>query len=159
MLKTKEAYINDYRERYKALEAKNELWRLRVTEAEFIIKLDEIFAYAIKEKKSNCLNDYAIESNQKGAIAVMMMNVLTIEEAKAQFERNRILANEYFQEAAPEIQERIKNYILPLNQYKIRTINSALQRNQITIDMFPPQIKAAFVLTRQYESLVKRQKH
>jgi hypothetical protein len=86
-MKTTEEHLDDYLDKYNKLKKKNELWRLRVTPEKFLTEIERIRAYGIEQRKNNYLNEYAIQKNQEGMIAVMLMDVMKKEETIAQFKR------------------------------------------------------------------------
>ena len=90
-MKTNEEYLEDYFYKQNNLSKKGELWRLRVTEHEFISKIEEIREWGKKARQSNYLNKYHIQRNEEAQVSVMLMDKLTIEECKEQV---RILKQE-----------------------------------------------------------------
>lgn len=89
-MKTTEEYLDDYFDHYNDLKWRNETWRLRCSAEEFLAELDEIKKGAKESRKSGYLNEYHIQSNVRGQIAVLLMEKMTVEEFKEQCERHKI---------------------------------------------------------------------
>ncbi len=81
-MKSTEEYIKDYQNKYKSLSGKDELCRLRVSLQEFLQEIERIRNYEIEQKKSAYLTAYHIQSNIEGMISVMLMNKVSLDEAK-----------------------------------------------------------------------------
>ena len=81
-MKSNEEYLQAYHLQVKSLEEKGELWRLRVSDIESISKVEEIRRYGIDARKSSQLNDHHIQRNEEAQVSIMIMNILTFEEAK-----------------------------------------------------------------------------
>jgi rubrerythrin len=156
ILKTTGQYLADYLKKYNELASKNELWRLRVTEQEFVTEIEKIRAWGAEARKANYLNEYAITRGENGQVAVLLMNKLTPEEAREQIKRNAEAAALQFAEEAPQIQEQLKKIQTPLRFKDVTNLYSWLCRKQITMAMMPKEVLEAFSKTRQYQTLLKR---
>ena len=90
-MKTTEEYLNDYLDKQKELSKKGELWRLRVTQEEFIKEIEKIRAYGFELRKSSSLTltEYHIQRNEEGQVAIMLMDTFTLDEMKEQVRRNK----------------------------------------------------------------------
>jgi len=102
-VKTTEEYLNDYFDKQNELSRKGERWRLRVTPEEFLAEIEKIRVFEIEKRKSNTLNEYHIQRSIQGMISIMLMNRVTLDEARDQFERLRKSSEEEFAQEAPEI--------------------------------------------------------
>lgn len=149
-------YLNDYHQKKFSLEAKGELWRLRVTEDEFIAGLEKIRSYGEEARKGNYLTEYHIERNEEGQVSVMLMDILTIEEMIEQFNRLKNNSQEQFAKEAPEIQRRIKNLTTPLKFHDAVKIYRYLIRKQISLEMLPENVLEEFKKTRHFRLLMSR---
>src|ERR1035437_7164018 len=114
-MKSNEEYLKDFHQKQEDLTVKGELWRLRVTEEEFLTEIEKIRTYEIENKKNNHLNEYHIQRNVEGMIAIMLMDIVTFEEAKDQTNRLTKSSEEDFAKDAPEIQKRLKLIQTPLS--------------------------------------------
>ncbi len=155
-MKTTEEYLDDYFDKYNKLKKQNELWRLRVTPQEFLLEVERIRAYGIEQRKTKYLNEYHIQKNQEGMIAVMLMDAMTHLEIKEQFDRLDIECKIQYAIAAPEIQERLKKIQTPLKFNDVVSIYRWLFRKQITLDMLSKEVFEEFRNTRQYEVYIER---
>lgn len=152
-MKSNEEYLNDFHLKKKELEERGELWRLRVTEEEFISEIDRIRKESIESRKGSSLNEYHIQRNEEEQIEIMLMEKATYEEAKEQFERLRKSGEEYFAKEAPEIQKLVKLINTPLKIRDTRNIYRWLYRKQIIIDMLPENVLKEFITTKHYRNL------
>ena len=155
-MKTTEEYLDDYFDNQNDLSSKGERWRLRVTPEEFIKEIERIRAYGIEARKSNYLTDYHIQRNEEGMVSIMLMDRVTLAEAKSQFERHRIESEKYFAKEAPKIQEQLKEIKAPLVFEEIVFIYKALWRKQITIEMLSESAFEEFKVTDHYEKIIRR---
>ncbi len=153
-----EFYLAQYNTKVQELTAKNELWRLRVSEQEFLQKIEELRIYEAKEKESKCLNDYHIESNVKGSVAVMLMDKMTIEEMKTQSKRMQEYADIGFQKEAPKIKILAEKITAPITNRDTIYIYRWLFRNQIQLTDLKPDVLKEFQQTRNYQTLINRKK-
>ena len=152
-MKSNEEYLNDFHLKKKELEERGELWRLRVTEDEFISEIERIRKESIESRKGSSLNEYHIQRNEEEQIEIMLMEKATYEEAKEQFERLRKSGEEYFAKEAPEIHKLVKLINTPLKFKDSRNIYLWLYRKQITIDMLPENVLKEFITTKHYRNL------
>jgi hypothetical protein len=150
-LKSTEAYLDDYLDKYNELKKLNELWRMRVTPQQFLTEIDRIRAYGIEARKNNYHNEYAITQYEKGKVEIMLMNNLTIEEMKAQVAWLNISQEIEFANAMPQIKARLNTIKTPLKFADVRNIYQWLFRKQITLEMLPPLVLEDFSKTRQYK--------
>jgi hypothetical protein len=157
-MKTAEEHLDDYLDKYNVLKKKNELWRLRVTPEKFLAEIERIRAYGIEQRKINYLNEYAIQKNQEGMIAIMLMDVMTKEETIAQFKRIAELNKKQFALEAPKVQERVKQIQTPLKFEDTKRICTGLFRKQITLEMLSKEVFEEFSKTPQYKSYLVRNK-
>ncbi|MBX7109302.1 MAG: hypothetical protein K1X61_11700 [Chitinophagales bacterium] len=155
-MKTTEDYLDDYLDKYNELKNKNELWRLRVTPEKFLAEIERIRAYGIEQRKSNYLNEYHIQRNQEGMIAVMLMDAMTLDEMIEQANRLSEAAKLQFAEEAPEVQKQVKKIQTPLKLDDSRRIYTWLFRKQITLEMLSKEVFEEFSKTRQYQSLINK---
>ncbi len=63
------------------------MWRLRVTEQEFLAEVEKIRALGAEARKSNYQNEFSIKSGEDGQVAILLMDTVTIEEAREQVKR------------------------------------------------------------------------
>ncbi|MCF8373417.1 MAG: hypothetical protein K9H64_17495 [Bacteroidales bacterium] len=155
-MKSNEEYLNDYFQKQNELSRKGELWRLRVTPEEFLSEIDRIRNYEIENKKSNHLNEYHIRRNVDGMIEVMLMDRVTIQEAKEQLNRHRKDSEEYFAEEVPDIKRRLKLIQTPLSFRNIVNIYKWLWYKQITIEMIPENVLTEFIKTKHYAKIISK---
>src|ERR1035437_2356960 len=95
-MESNEKYLEKYFLKKMELEQKGELWRLRVTQVEFLTEIQRLREYEIDAKKNSKLNEYHIQRNIEGTIAVMLMDSFTLEEAKEQTKRQSEASEEEF---------------------------------------------------------------
>ena len=148
-----EKYLEKYLLKKAELEKKGELWRLRVTQAEFLSEIERLKEYEIYSKTNSSLNDYHIQRNIEGTISVMLMDACTLEEAKEQTQRLHDESEKRFAEEAPMIRERLLLIETPLKFRDSANIYRWIFRNQISIDMLPIKVKDEFTKTRHYKTL------
>ena len=67
-MESNEKYLGKYLLKKMELEQKGELWRLRVTEEEFLSEIQRLREYEIDAKKNGSLNEYHIQRNIDGTI-------------------------------------------------------------------------------------------
>lgn len=87
-MRTTEEYLNDYYNKVNELADKGELWRLRVTEVEFVSEIERLRKFEEEMKDCKTLNQYHIQRNIESSVAVMLMNRMTNEEMRRQIENN-----------------------------------------------------------------------
>jgi len=155
-MESNEKYLEKYIQKKMELEQKGELWRLRVTQAEFISEIQRLRQYEIDSKENSTLNEYHIQRNIEGTISVMLMDILTLEEARGQTKKLSEASEKEFAEEAPLIREGLKSIKTPLSFRDAANIYRWIFRKQISIDMLPLNVKDEFTKTRHYESLKKR---
>lgn len=148
-----EKYLEEYLLKKAELEKKGELWRLRVTQEEFLSEIQRLRKYEIDMKGNSTLNEYHIQQNIEGTISVMLMDACTLEEVKEQTKRHNEESEKYFAEEAPMIRERLILIKTPLKFRDSANIYRWIFRNQISIDMLPLKVKDEFTKTRHYEAL------
>ncbi len=155
-MKTTEEYLNDYFDKQNELSKKGERWRLRVTPEEFLAEIVKIRVFEIEKRKYNTLNEYHIQRSIQGMISIMLMNRVTLEEARDQFERLSKSSDEEFAQETPEIQKRLSLIQTPLKFRDIVNIYKWLWRKQITMEMISPDVLNEFIKTRHYEKIIRR---
>ncbi|MFA6089844.1 MAG: hypothetical protein WC755_08355 [Candidatus Woesearchaeota archaeon] len=153
-MKTNEEYLADYNNKKSELSSKKELWRLRFTSEEFLSEINRIRTYEIESRISNHINDYHIQKNIEGMIEVMLMDRVTIEEAKEQSDILRKASEDYFVKEVPEIKKRLKLIQIPLNSMDSYNIYKWLLRKQITIEMIPENVLSEFKKTKHYNAII-----
>ncbi len=153
-----EVYFKKYLLKKAELEEKGELWRLRVTQEEFLSEIERLREYEIIAKKDGTLNEYSIQRNIEGTISIMLMDILTFEEAKEQADRIHEASEKQFAEEAPKIIERLKFIETPLKFRDSAKIYRWIFRKQIAIDMLPANVKEEFAKTNHYEMLKNMKK-
>ena len=146
-MESDEKYLEEYLLKKAELEAKDELWRLRVTQEEFLKEIQRLRKYEIDAKNST-LNEYHIQRNIEGTISVMLMDACTLEEMKEQAKRINEESKKYFAEEAPMIRERLILIKTPLRFRDSANIYLWIVRKQISIDMLPLKVKEEFTKTR-----------
>jgi len=151
-MESDEKYLEEYLLKKAELEAKGELWRLRVTQEEFLKEIQRLRKYEIDAKNST-LNEYHIQRNIEGTISVMLMESCTLEEMKEQAKRINEESEKDFAEEAPMIKERLVLIETPLKFRDSANIYLWISRNQISIDMLPLKVKDEFTKTRHYKRL------
>lgn len=152
-MKSNEEYLNEYHLKKKELEERGELWRLRVTEDEFISEIERIRKKGIESRKGSSLNEYHLQRNEEGQIEIMLMKNATYEEKLEQAERINKESELEFAKEAPEIQKLVKLINTPLKFKDTRNIYLWLNRKQITIDMLPENVLKEFITTKHYKNL------
>ena len=155
-MKTNEEYLDDYFDNQNELSRKGEQWRLRLTPEEFIEEIERIRAAGIEARKSDYFTEYHIQKNEEGGVAILLMDRVTIEEAKEQFDRLRKEREKRLAEIAPEVQKEIKLIQAPLNFGEILFIFKALWHKQITIEMLSKPVFDEFKETEHYQSILRR---
>lgn len=155
-MKTTEEYSNDYFDKLNELSGKGEQWRIRVTHEEFLSEIEKIRAYEINVRKGKHLNEYHIQRNIEGMISVLLMDSVTIEEAREQFERLRKAGEESFADEAPEIKQRLEHIQTPLSYRDTVNIYKWLLRKQITVEMISENVFNEFTKTKHYEMIIRR---
>lgn len=88
-------------------------------------------------------------------IEIALMDKLTIEEAKGQFEIMQKSELDFYKTDAPRLQKNTKNLQPPLKFKNIIAIYKGLLVKQITLEMIPEKVLEEFKKTRQYE-IIKR---
>lgn len=151
-MESDEKYLEEYLLKKAELETKGELWRLRVTQEEFLKEIQRLRKYEIDAKNST-LNEYHIQRNIEGTISVMLMESCTLEEMKEQAKRINEESEKDFAEEAPMIKERLVLIETPLKFRDSANIYLWISRNQISIDMLPLKVKDEFTKTRHYKRL------
>ncbi len=157
-MQSTEKYLKVYRTKKEELSKKNELWRLRITEEEFLKEIDRLKQYEKNNKESKHLNDYHIERNIDTCIEVMLMNKPTTEEVIAQITSMTKASEEQFVSEATEIQNKLPFIKIPLRSRDARNIYVWIFRKQISIDMLPLKVKDDFIKTKHYETLKNMKK-
>ncbi|NVN95144.1 MAG: hypothetical protein HXX18_07675 [Bacteroidetes bacterium] len=157
-MESNEKYINDFLFKKAELEAKGELWRLRVTQEEFLSEIQRLRKYEIDAKKNSTLNEYHIQQNIEGIISIMLMDACTFKEMKEQAKRLSEESEKDFAEEAPMIRERLILIETPLKFRDSVNIYLWIFRNQISIEMLPSKVKDEFTKTRHYEKLKNMKK-
>ncbi len=56
-MKTTEAYLDDYLDKYNSLKSKNELWRLKYTSQEFLKIVERAKSRAAEDREMGSLNE------------------------------------------------------------------------------------------------------
>ena len=154
LMKTTEEYSKDYFDKLNELSSKGEQWRIRVTHEEFLLEIERIRAYEIDMRKSEHLNEYHIQRNVEGMISVMLMEGVTIEEAREQYEMLRKTSEVFFAEEAPEIKLRLEQIQTPLSHRDTVNIYNWISRKQITIEMLSEAVFSEFAKTKHYEMII-----
>jgi len=155
-MKSKEYYINRYREQKRDLEQRNELWRLcQETEEIFIKKLDEIFD---RFSTNSFLNEFHKESSTKASLEILLQKRLSLDEMKEQTRKIKIASEESFRKEAPKIKKYVSNMSVPLTISDLSHIYIWLFRKQITLDDLPLKVKKEFTHSKQYTNLIRRLK-
>lgn len=157
-MESDEKYLEEYLLKKAELEAKGELWRLRVTQEEFLKEIQRLRKYEIDTKENCTLNEYHIQRNIEGTISVMLMESCTLEEMKEQAKRINEESEKYFAEEAPMIRELLKLIKTPLKFRDSAKIYRWIFRNQISIDLLPLKVKEEFLKTRHYTMLKNMEK-
>lgn len=152
-MESNEKYLEKYLLKKSELEAKGELWRLRVTQEEFLSEIQRLRKYEIDMKRNSALNEYHIQRNIEGTISVMLMDSCTLEEMKEQAKRINEESEKDFAEEAPMIRELLLLIKTPLKFRDSAKIYLWIFRNQISIDMLPLKVKEDFLKTRHYTIL------
>jgi hypothetical protein len=152
-MESNEKYLEKYLLKKAKLEKKGELWRLRVTQEEFLSEIQRLREYEIDTKENSILNEYHIQRNIEGAISGMLMGSSTLEEMKEQTKRLKKESEKYFAEEAPMIRELLILIKTPLKFRDSARIYRWTFRNQISIDMLPLKVKEEFMKTRHYTML------
>lgn len=89
-------------------------------------------------------------------VSIMLMNGVSLEEAKARADRIHTEAQKGFAKEAPMIQEELKLIQTPLTFNDITSIYRWLCRKQITIEMIPENVLDEFKKTEQYDEIIRR---
>lgn len=152
-MESNEKYLEKYLLKKAELEEKGDLWRLRVTQEEFLKEIQRLRKYEIDTKGNSTLNDYHIQQNIEGTISIMLMESSTYDEMKEQAKRIHEESENDFAEEAPMIRERLILIKTPLKFRDSAKIYCWIFRNQISIDMLPLKVKEEFMNTRHYEKL------
>ncbi|MEI8273500.1 MAG: hypothetical protein WCG08_12830 [Paludibacter sp.] len=155
-MKSTEEYINDYNNKLNELSSKGEEWRIRVTQEEFLTEIERIREYENRNANSKELNEYHIQRNVKAMISVMLMDGVTIEEAREQTARLKKDSEKYFAEEVPEIIQRLKLVKTPLSFRNTVNIYKWLWRKQITLEMISEDVLIEFSKTQHYKKLIER---
>ena len=154
-MKTTEEYSNDYFDKLNELSSKGEQWRIRVTHEEFLSEIEKIRSYEIENRKSSHLNEYHIQRNVEGMISVLLMDNVTMEEAREQCESHRKANEESFAEEVPEIKLRLELIQIPLSHRDTVNIYKWLLRKQITVEMISENVFNEFAKTKHYEMIIR----
>lgn len=152
-MESNEKYLEKYLLKKAELEKNGELWRLRVTQEEFLSEIEKLRKFEIERKENNTLNDYQIQQNIEETIFIMLMDSCTFEEMKEQTKRLNEENEKDFAEEAPMIRERLKLIKTPLKFRDSANIYRWIFRNQISIDILSLKVKDEFTKTRHYEIL------
>ena len=89
-MKTTEEYFDDYLDKYNFLKKKNELWRLRVTPQQFLNEIKKIRERGKNARKEKYWNEYHIQRNEEASVSILLMDILTFEEAREQCRRRKL---------------------------------------------------------------------
>src|ERR1035437_8372112 len=104
-MESNEKYLEKYIQKKMELEQRGELWQLRVTQAEFRSEIQRLREYEIDSKQNRTLYEYHIQRNIEATISVMLMDILTLEEAREQEKKLSEASEKEFAEEAPLIRE------------------------------------------------------
>lgn len=151
-MESDEKYLKDFLLKKAELQAKGELWRLRITQEEFLKEIQRLRKYEI-DAKSGTLNEYHIQRNITGTISILLMDAYTFEEMNKQSKRLDKEAKKHFAEEVQIIRERINLIKLPLRFRDSANIYRWIFRNQISFEMLPANVKEEFSKTNHYEKL------
>jgi len=157
-MKSNEEYINDYLDQYNHLKAKNELWRLKLTLSEFIIELDKIRAVYKTNLEQGYYNEYSCTQNAKSQVAVLLMEILSYQEMKAQIKRVKQAAAKQFKEEAPKAQAYVRSLSAPLLTEERIKIYRYLLRHQVTLQHLKAETLEEFKQSREFSNWQKRKK-
>jgi hypothetical protein len=148
-----EVYLEKYLQIKAELEKKGELWRLRVTQEEFLKEIERLRQYEFDSMQYGTINEYSIQTTIENSITIMLMNKITAEEAKAQADRLNEASEKHFAEEVPKIIERLKFIETPLKFRDSARIYRWIFRKQITIDMLPTAVREEFVKSTHFKRL------
>lgn len=87
-----------------------------------------------------------------------MKNSLSREEMLAQIRVGKEIAVKMYAEDTPRLRAYIMKLKTPINFHDVVEIYNGLYRNQITVDNIATDVLEEFKLTRQYRSLLKKNK-
>lgn len=152
-MESNEKYLEKYFLKKAELERKGEIWRLRVTQEEFLSEIQRLRDYEIDATNTSTLNEYHIQRIIKGSISLMLMNACTLEEAKEQTNCIHEASETGFSEEASMVRERLESIETPLKFSDSANIYRWIIRKQISIDMLPSKVKDGFSNTRHYKIL------
>ena len=131
-MKPTEEYLKEYYDKLYELSSKGEEWRIGVTPEEFLLEIERIREYEICNANNKHLKEFHIQRNVEGMISVMLMDKVTLEEAKEQCVKLQKAAEKNFAEDVPEIKQRLKLIQTPLKFRDTVNIYKWLWRKQIT---------------------------
>lgn len=153
-MRSKDYYINRYREQKRELEEKDELWKLcQKTEELFTEKLDEIFD---RYNSNSFLNEFHRESSTTTSLEILLQKRPSLDEMKEQTRRFKIATEESFLEEATRIKKYANEISVPLTIRDLSHIYRWIFRKQIGLDDLPPEVRQEFMNSRQYQSLIER---
>ena len=151
-----EHFLKQYDDLIKSYAEKGELWRMKMTREEFEEKLEAFRKQEAQDMLRKDVNLFSIQSNIEASISILLMPIMTMEEIKAHFKRNKEITDAYFAEAAPQIKKEIQKLDLPLDRRKMQKICAALFRKQIIESDIPEAIYEELKETRMFISIKKR---
>lgn len=155
-MQSNEHYLKRYDDNMKSYTEKGEPWRMKISREEFIQELERFRKQEAESMARGYLTPYNIQSNIEGSISILLMPILTMEEAVAQMKRHNEITDAYFAEAAPRIKKEIQMLSLPLDKRKIQKICAALFRKQIEEADIPSDLFEVLKEERMYISINKR---
>jgi histidyl-tRNA synthetase len=152
-MKSNQEYLEIFNLKKKELEERGELWRMRVSEDEFIVEIEKIRRYGIEARKNSKLNEYHIQRSEEAQVYVLLMEKSTKEEMIEQANLISKQAEEEHKQEIESILSSLEKLQTPLKFRDIINIYRWIFRKQISIEMLPDNVRDEFVKTKHYEML------
>ena len=152
-MESNEKYLGEYFLKKTELEQKDEIWRLRVTQEEFLSEIQRLREYEIDARNNSTLNEYHIQRNIEATISIMLMDACTLEEMREQTMIISELSETEFAKDAPNVRVRLKSIKTPLSFQDSAKIYRWIFRKQISFDILPLNVKDEFTKTSHYKTL------
>lgn len=152
-MKSNQEYLEIYNLRRKELDKKNELWRMKLSEDEFIVEIERIRKYGIEARKNSKLNEYHIQRSEEAQVYVLLMEQSTKEEMIEQANSISKQAEEEHKQEIESIVSNLESIQTPLKFRDITKIYRWIFRKQISIEMLPDNVRNEFIKTKHYEML------
>ena len=111
----------------------------------------------MERRYQNYFHKKSSEASQK-EVEEMRKNPLSVEQKREQIRQGKEVATKTHAKDAPRVKEYVTNIKTPINFNDVLEMYNGLLQNQITFDDIPNNALEEFKLTRQYRTILKRNK-